>query len=97
MSRQVIFLGGCAHGWKTEDPEQERFVAVQFPTPPAPLRIFADISGAELKRDVYQRHAIFTNSEIGTSHIVVYVLAGLELLDGVAMGLLDCNRYRSQP
>jgi hypothetical protein len=91
MNPIVTFLGGCAHGWKTEDPRQERFVAVQFPMPPAPLRISADLR-APLKTDVYQRHTI----QSGDFRFTVYALAGMELIDALSIALQDCHTYRSQ-
>lgn len=92
MKPFVTFLGGCAHGFRCEDPETAQWVAFQFPMPPPPTsRASHHALAQKIERDIYDRHMIITDGE----RICVYVLAGMRLLDGLHRAFKDCHTHHS--
>ena len=92
MKPTVTFLGGCAHGFRCEDPETKQWVAYEFPPPPSPPppSPLAAVE-YEVKSDIYERRIIITDGE----RLCAYVLAGMQLIDALRRAFRDCHTHNS--
>ena len=92
MKPIVTFLGGCAHGFRCEDPETPQWAAFQFPMPPPPAFGASHYALARgIKQDLYERHTIITDG----IRLCVYVVAGMRLFDALHRAFKDCHTHHS--